>query len=272
MVQNHLFQLMAMVAMDPPVRYGKQSVRDRKADVLRAVVPIHPDQLDNIAIRGQYGPGTLDGQPAAGYRQEPDVSPNSTTETFVALRLMLDNWRWADVPFYLRSGKRLAEKLTQISIQFKRVPHLFFHLTSQDQIEPNVLTMRIQPNEGISLRLGARVPGPEMHIRQVQMDFSFATAFGKCPATAYESLLLDAMQGDPSLFNRSDAVETAWEILQPVLDAWGSRPPAGGFPNYAAGSWGPQAADELLSRDGRSWKDSSQAAIQQPTDTKRGVE
>lgn len=254
MFQNHLLQLMALVAMDPPVRCDQQSVRDRKADVLRAIIPINPESLADAAVRGQYGPGEMDGAPVAGYHEEPDVAPNSHTETFAALRLKIDNWRWADVPFYIRSGKRMPNKLTEINIQFKRVPHMFFQQTALDQIEPNVITIRIQPDEGIRLKLGAKVPGPEMHIRQVYMDFTYGEAFGTTPATAYETLLLDAMQGDTTLFNRSDAVELAWEVLAPVLETWEATRNYTHFPNYAAGTWGPEAADELLAKDGRAWR------------------
>jgi glucose-6-phosphate 1-dehydrogenase len=257
MFQNHLLQLLALIAMEPPVRYDRQSVRDRKADVLRAIIPIRPEQLNQLAVRGQYGPGQADGIAAAAYRDEPDVAPDSGTETFAALKLTMDNWRWAGVPFYLRSGKRLARKLTMVSIEFKRVPHMFFPQTAHDQIEPNVLTIRLQPDEGISLRLGAKAPGPEMHIRQMQMEFSYADAFGEFPATAYETLLLDALHGDPTLFNRNDAVELSWQILQPVLEGWNAAPAAAEFPNYAAGAWGPRAADELLAHDGRGWRNSA---------------
>jgi glucose-6-phosphate 1-dehydrogenase len=255
MFQNHLLQLMALLAMDPPVRYDGRSVRDRKADVLRSIVPINPENLAEAAVRGQYGPGTVNGLNVPGYREEPGVSPTSNVETFAAMKLIVDNWRWADVPFYIRSGKRLPAKRTEIAIQFKRVPHLFFRETA-DQIEPNVLTIRVQPDEGISLKLGAKQPGPQMHIRQVKMDFSYGDAFGVNPETAYETLLLDAMQGDPTLFNRSDAVELAWEVLEPVLETWSATRPFHPFPNYAAGTWGPAAADALIARDGRAWKNS----------------
>ena len=257
MFQNHLFQLLALVAMEPPVRHYGQSVRDRKADVLRAVMPSSAQTLAEVAVRGQYGPGERQGQPVLGYRQEPDVAPESSTETFAALKLLLDNWRWANVPFYLRSGKRMPQKLTLIAIEFKRVPHLFFYETPQDQIEPNVLTIRIQPDEGISLQLGAKLPGPEMYLRQMQMNFSYGEAFGEFPATAYETLLLDAMQGDPTLFNRSDAVELSWQILEPVLEAWQTTRAGTSFPNYAAGTWGPALADALLARDGHAWKNAT---------------
>jgi glucose-6-phosphate 1-dehydrogenase len=254
MFQNHLFQLMALVAMEPPVLYQGQAVRDRKADVLRAVVPIEPEHLTASAVRGQYGPGTLDGNAVPGYREESQVAPDSQTETFAALKLMVENWRWAGVPFYLRSGKRLPRKMTLIAIEFKRVPHLFLRQTRKNQIEPNMLTIRIQPDEGISLKLGAKMPGSKMVIRQMQMTFSYSTAFGEFPATAYETLLLDAMEGDTTLFNRSDAVALSWEILRPVLETWEAADSTVPLPPYAAGSWGPEEADQLLAQDGRAWK------------------
>jgi glucose-6-phosphate 1-dehydrogenase len=254
MFQNHLFQLMALVAMEPPARHHGESARDRKADVFRSIVPIEAVQLADVAVRGQYGRGEIDGQPVPGYRDERGVHPDSSTETFAALKLSVDNWRWAGVPFYLRSGKRMPQKLTLIAIEFKRVPHLFFHDVPQDQIEPNVLTIRIQPDEGIALKLGARAPGPAMYIRQMLMNFSYGDAFGEFPATAYETLLLDAMLGDLTLFNRRDAVELSWQILEPVLERWQGTPAATSFPNYAAGTWGPALADSLLACDGRTWK------------------
>jgi glucose-6-phosphate 1-dehydrogenase len=254
MFQNHLLQLMALVAMEPPARHHGESTRDRKADVFRAIVPIGAAQAAEVAVRGQYGEGTIDGQPVPGYRGETGVPADSGTETFAALKLMVDNWRWAGVPFYLRSGKRMPQKLTLIAIEFKRVPHLFFYDTPQDQIEPNVLTIRIQPDEGIALKLGARAPGPAMYIRQMLMNFSYGDAFGEFPATAYESLLLDAMQGDLTLFNRRDAVDLSWQILEPVLESWQATRASAPFPNYASGTWGPGTADALLVRDGREWK------------------
>jgi len=253
MFQNHLFQLMALVAMEPPARHHGESTRDRKADVFRAIVPIKAAQVPEVAVRGQYGRGQINGQPVPGYREEKGVAADSSTETFAALKLMVDNWRWAGVPFYLRSGKRMPQKLTMIAIEFKRVPHLFFHDMPQDQIEPNVLTIRIQPDEGISLKLGARAPGPAMYIRQMLMNFSYGDAFGEFPATAYETLLLDAMQGDLTLFNRRDAVDLSWQILEPVLESWQATRPST-FPDYAAGTSGPALADALLARDGRTWK------------------
>lgn len=254
MFQNHLLQLLAIIAMDPPVRYGGSSVRDRKADVLRAIIPINPENLGEMAVRGQYGPGVVDERTLRGYREEEGVNPKSHVETFVALKLFVDNWRWAEVPFYIRSGKRLHTKVTEIVIQFKRVPHMFFQLSSEDQMEPNLLIIRIAPDEGISLKFGAKVPGPAMRLRPVQMNFSYAETFQVQPATAYETLLLDAMEGDPTLFNRNDAVEHAWDLLEPLIDIWAATKPFHPFPNYASGSWGPAASDALLERDGRSWR------------------
>ncbi len=264
MFQNHLLQLLAIVCMEPPVRYQGSSVRDRKADVLRAMVPINPESLADIAVRGQYGPGIVDQHNVIGYRQEPNVRPDSNTETFVALKLMVDNWRWADVPFYLRSGKRMPAKVTEIVIQFKRVPHLFFQLGQDDQMEPNLLTMRIAPDEGIALRFSAKLPGPEMHLRPVQMNFNYADAFNVKPATAYETLLLDAMMGDSTLFNRADQVEAAWGVLEPLIDIWAASKPFQPFPNYASGTWGPPAADALIARDGRAWRNHSVSSATHP--------
>jgi glucose-6-phosphate 1-dehydrogenase len=254
MFQNHLFQLMALVAMEAPVRHHGESVRDRKADLLGAVVPIAPTRIAEVGVRGQYGGGEIGGQRVPAYREEAGVAADSGIETFAALELRIDNWRWADVPFYLRSGKRMPQKLTLIAIEFKRVPHRFFRDTPQDQIEPNLLTIRIQPDEGIALKLGARAPGPAMYIRQMLMNFSYGDAFGEFPATAYETLLLDAMQGDLTLFNRRDAVDLSWQILEPLLEAWHRTPASTSFPNYAAGTWGPASADALLARNGHTWK------------------
>ncbi len=254
MFQNHLLQLLAIICMEPPVRYAGSSVRDRKADVLRAIVPINPENLSDMAVRGQYGPGIVDGANVPGYRHEENVNPNSNTETYAALKLYVDNWRWADVPFYIRSGKRMPAKVTEIVIQFKRVPHLFFSLGAGDQVDPNVIIMRLAPAEGITLRFGAKVPGPEMRLRQVQMDFSYSDAFQVQPATAYETLLLDAMIGDATLFNRADQVEVAWALLEPLLEIWTATKSYQPFPNYSAGTWGPAAADALLTRDGRAWR------------------
>lgn len=257
MFQNHLLQLLALIAMEPPVSDYGESVRDRKIDVLRTVVPLDPARLENMAVRGQYGAGEIDGRLVPAYREEPGVSAESWTETFAALRLEVDNWRWSGVPFYLRSGKRMPRKLTVVSIEFERVPHLFLSGRRQHHIEPNVLTLRIQPDEGISLQLGAKAPGPEMSIRQMHMNFSYTDAFGEFPATAYETLLVDAMHGDPTLFNRSDSVDVAWRILEPVLEHWQTTRTAASLPTYPAGSWGPTLADELLARDGHAWRNTT---------------
>lgn len=253
MVQNHLFQLLAMVAMEPPVSFDADAVRDEKSKVLRAIVPLSEEDVLTSAVRGQYGPGSYGDAPLAAYRAEPRVDPASKTETFVALKLLLDNWRWAGVPFYLRTGKRLGDRVSEIAIQFKRPPSLLFRQTSADQLAPNFLVQRIQPNEGISLQFGAKVPGPKVQMGAVDMDFCYRDYFHSTPSTGYETLLYDCMVGDATLFQRSDNVELGWQIVTPILDVWKSLP-ARNFPNYAAGSWGPQAADDLLARDGRQWR------------------
>jgi glucose-6-phosphate 1-dehydrogenase len=247
MVQNHLFQLLALVAMEPPVTFDADAVRDEKVKVLRAVAPLVPDR----AVRGQYRAGMIDGRPVPGYREEPDVDPASRTETFVALALTVENWRWAGVPFYLRTGKRLAKRVSEIAIQFAPVPHRFFRALDLPDVEPNVLTLNIQPDEGLALTFGAKVPGPAMRIRTVHMDFLYGSAFGQAPE-AYERLLLDAVHGDSTLFTRHDEVEAAWALLMPLLDGWASSPeePA----PYEAGSWGPSPAFDLLAQDGRRWR------------------
>ena len=254
MFQNHLFQLLALVAMEPPVKYDGQSVRDRKADVLRGIEPLTQQNLGLAAVRGQYIAGHIGDESVIGYTEEADVNPHSNTETFAAIKFKIDNWRWADVPFYVRSGKRLGKKLTEIAITFKRVPHQFFNLGASNTIEPNVLTIRIQPDEGISLTLGAKTPGPDMVVRQMQMDFSYKSGFGDARATAYETLLLDAMDGNSTLFNRYDSVALSWDILDPLLKGWSSNAPAWPLAKYHSGSWGPVASDVLLARDGRQWR------------------
>ncbi|MGH9970935.1 MAG: glucose-6-phosphate dehydrogenase [Pyrinomonadaceae bacterium] len=251
MIQSHVFQVTSLIAMEPPVVLTPNSVRDEKFKAMQSVRPIPADRVDEFAVRGQYGPGTVLGETVVGYRQEPGVNPESSTETFAALKLNLDNWRWADVPFYLRSGKRLAKRVTEIAIQFKTVPHQLF--TDSDQpLEPNVLIIRIQPNEGISLRFGAKLPGQAMRIRWVNMDFRYGSSFGVKPPEAYERLLLDCMLGDSTLYARRDMVERGWEIVTPILEAW--KQPAPDFPNYEAGSWGPRSAFDLIERDGRKWR------------------
>jgi glucose-6-phosphate 1-dehydrogenase len=250
-VQNHVMELLSFVALEPPVSFEADAMRREKVKVWRSVQPIH--LLD--AVRGQYGPGMIDGKPVKGYRQEDRVDPNSSTETYAALKLGIENWRWAGVPFYLRAGKRLAKRATEITIQFKQPPQLLFKNQSGpcSELQPNLITMRIQPDEGISLRFGAKVPSPNMEVCPVNMNFSYAEAFGKSSANGYERLLLDAMLGDATLFAHRDGVEATWALLTPILDQWASTKPRD-FPNYPAGTWGPKSADELLSRDGREWR------------------
>jgi glucose-6-phosphate 1-dehydrogenase len=253
MIQNHVLQLLSLVAMEPPATFDATSVRDEKAKVLRAIRPLTAEQIDEFTVRAQYAEGWVGGKKVPAYRAEPKVSPNSVTETYAAVKLYIDNWRWADVPFYLRSGKRLAKRISEISIQFHRVPHLLFKGAGPDGLEPNVLSVNVQPNEGISLKFCAKLPGTTMQIRPVQMMFRYGESFGAPPPTAYETLLLDCMLGDATLFNRSDAVELSWELVDPILARWrelGSK----GLATYAAGSWGPAEADALIERDGRHWQ------------------
>ncbi|HLW47965.1 MAG TPA: glucose-6-phosphate dehydrogenase [bacterium] len=251
MVQNHMLQVLCLVAMEPPVSFDADEVRTKKTDVLRAVRPLTAG-VDASAVRGQYGPGRMDGAPVPGYREEPGIAAGSTTETFAALRLFVDNWRWQGVPFYLRTGKRLPVKATEVQIQFQPAPHLPFPPSAVEHWEPNRLIVRIQPAEGIVLRFQAKRPGPVMHLDVADMDFDYRRGFGGEPPEAYETLLLDVMWGDATLFMRADQIDASWSIVQPVLDAWRTVPP-GGVPVYAAGSWGPQAAELLPARDGRAW-------------------
>jgi glucose-6-phosphate 1-dehydrogenase len=237
--------------MEPPVSFEADSVRAEKIKVWRAIQPIHPADT----VRGQYGPGVVDGKPVPGYRQEDRVHPRSQTETYAALRLEIENWRWAGVPFYIRAGKRLAKRVTEITIQFKQPPLALFKDKDGlcNSIEPNILSMRIQPDEGIALRFGAKIPGPNMDICPVNMDFSYAQAFGVSSANGYERLLLDAMLGDATLFAHRDGVEATWALMTPILESWAHNPIAN-LPNYAAGTWGPATADALMTSDGRSWR------------------
>jgi glucose-6-phosphate 1-dehydrogenase len=257
MVPSHLFQLLALIAMEPPISLDGEAVRDEKAKVLEALQPLSPEQVLERVVRGQYGPGQMreaDGPAAVpGYREEEKVAPDSRTETFVALKLLVENWRWAGVPFYLRTGKRLPRRVSEIAIQFKHAPLTLFRGTGVETLRSNQLVVRVQPDEGISLRFGAKVPGPVLELGAVEMDFDYADYFGSQPSTGYETLLYDCMKGDSTLFQRADSVEAAWRALQPVLDVWQAIPPRD-FPNYAAGSWGPSAVDELLARDGRRWR------------------
>jgi glucose-6-phosphate 1-dehydrogenase len=251
MVQNHLMQLLCLVAMEPAVSFEADEIRNKKVDVLHAVRAISPATLHLSAVRGQYGPGLSGRQAVPGYREEEGVAPDSATETFAALKLFVDNWRWQDVPFYLRTGKRLPQQVSEISIQFRRVPHQSFPAEASLNWLPSRLVISIQPDEGIVLGFQAKYPGPKMQLRPVDMRFSYRESFDvPCP-DAYETLLLDVMKGDPTLFMRADQVEAAWELLMPVLQGWQAVPPAD-FPNYAAGTWGPESAQPLLSQ-GHSW-------------------
>jgi glucose-6-phosphate 1-dehydrogenase len=252
-VQNHGLQLVAVFAMEPPVEFRAEDLRDEKLKVLRGVKPMSPADVAANTVRGQYVSGWVEGERIQSYRDESEVSPDSETETFVALKLGIDSWRWAGVPFYLRTGKTLPSRVTEIAVQFKRAPLTLFARAGVSQVEPNVLAIRVQPDEGILLRFGAKVPGQGLQIRSVNMDFRYGASFAVDSPDAYETLLLDAMVGDPSLFTRDDEVERAWEILDPILTAWGSGE-GGPLHFYAAGSWGPPAADELLERDGRTWR------------------
>jgi len=253
MVPNHLFQLMTMTAMEPPISFDADEVRNKQAEVLHAIQPLAPEDVLTNMVRGQYGEGYIDGQYVVGYRQEPDVSPTSNTETFVAMKLQIDNWRWAGVPFYLRTGKRLAKRATEIVIQFRRTPFVLFRNTAVKNLETNRLVIHIQPEEGISLSFGAKVPGSVMRLGLVNMDFDYKSYFGAEHGTGYERLLRDCMAGDATLFQRADMVEAGWSVIQPIIDVWHALPPRG-FPNYTAGSWGPVEAEELLEREGRAWR------------------
>jgi glucose-6-phosphate 1-dehydrogenase len=253
MVPNHLFQLLTMTAMEPPISFDADEVRNKQAEVLHAIQPLSPEEVLTSMVRGQYGSGSFEGQRVVGYRGEPDVAPDSNTETFVALKLLIDNWRWAGVPFYLRTGKRMAQRVTEIVIQFRRTPFVLFRNTTVQNLETNRLVIHIQPDEGISLSFGAKVPGSIMKLGLVNMDFDYSSYFGVEHSTGYERLLRDCMAGDATLFQRADMVEAGWSVIQPILDVWHALP-ARGFPNYASGSWGPVEADELLERDGRAWR------------------
>ena len=253
MIPNHTLQLVAMTAMEPPISFDSEAVRDEKAKVLHAIQPLSAEEVLTKAVRGQYGPGVLKERNAPGYRTEPQVNPQSGTETFIAMELNIDNWRWAGVPFYLRTGKRLAQRATEIVIQFKRAPHLLFRDTGVESLSANQLVMHIQPDEGISLRFSAKVPGAVMNLGSVNMNMKYEEYFGAAPWIGYETLLLDCMIGDPTLFQRADMVEAGWRVVAPLLDVWKALPPRE-FPNYAAGTWGPKDADYMLEREGRQWR------------------
>lgn len=251
-VQNHMFQMLAYVAMEPPSSFYADDIRNGKVEVLKAVRLMKPEEVLTNTVRGQYSGGTIDGHIVLGYREEPDVSKDSRTETFAAMKLFIDNWRWAGVPFYLRSGKRLPKRNTEVIIQFKGAPEVLFRDTPVERLEANQLLFHIQPDEGIELIFQAKVPGPILRLQTVRMHFEYQAAFQGERGTGYERLLYDCMINDSTLFSRADLVETAWKIAQPILDIWSSLP-ARDFPNYPAGTWGPREATALMERDGRQW-------------------
>jgi glucose-6-phosphate 1-dehydrogenase len=251
-MQNHMFMLMALIAMEPPNSLQGETVRNEKVKLLQAVRRTSQEEALASTVRGQYGPGQIDGVPVPGYRQEKNVNPQSNVETYAAVKLMIDNWRWAGVPFYLRSGKRLAKRSTKIVVRFKTPPLALFGSNENEMIAPNRLIFNIQPEEGITFQVRAKVPGPTLATNAVHLDFDYSQFGERAPTTGYEKLLYDCMVGDSTLFHRSDMVEAAWEAAQPILDAWANNPPTD-FPNYAAGTWGPKAADDLLERDNHKW-------------------
>jgi glucose-6-phosphate 1-dehydrogenase len=253
MIQNHLLQVLSLIAMEPPAAFNADEIRARKVDVLRAIRPIPTDHIHQYSSRGQYGPGWLEGERVAGYRSEPDVDPASNTETFAALKLFIDNWRWQDIPFYLRTGKRMAQKVSQAVIQFRPAPHQSFPASANQDWLPNRLEIEIQPDEGINLHFQAKVPGVDLRLSSQEMRFRYSEAFHTTPPEAYETLLLDVIRGDATLFMRADQVESAWSVIAPVLDVWQSVAPSD-FPNYISGTWGPPSAEALIAQDGRRWQ------------------
>ena len=253
MIPNHLFQLTTLTAMEPPVSFEAHAVRDEQAKILHAIQQFSDEDVLRRAVRGQYGAGKINNVDVPAYRDEPNVLPSSNTETFAALKLSIDNWRWAGVPFYLRTGKRLKARHSSIVIQFKAAPFVLFRDTPVEKLTTNRLVIHIQPDEGLTLHFGAKIPGPVVNVGAVDMDFNYVEHFGEQIATGYERLLYDCMIGDATLFQRADMVEAAWSVVTPILDVWQAIPPRG-FPNYESGSWGPPDADKLLTDDGREWK------------------
>jgi glucose-6-phosphate 1-dehydrogenase len=253
MVPNHVLQLLAMTAMEPPASFEAEAVRAKKAEVIEAIRPLEQAQALDDAVRGQYDAGVVKGAQVRGYRQEPDVAPDSATETFIACKFTIDNWRWAGMPFYLRTGKSMQRRSTEIAIRFHQAPVALFRGTNVERMHPNWMVLRIQPDEGVSISFAAKRPGPTVKLASVSMDFAYKTYFKTSPSTGYETLIYDCMIGDATLFQRADNIEAGWRAVQPILDVWGNTLPVD-FPNYAAGGSGPAAADELLARDARAWR------------------
>jgi glucose-6-phosphate 1-dehydrogenase len=253
MVPNHLFQLLTLTAMEPPSCFDAEAVRSEKAKVLEAVRPFDAESARRNIVRGQYGAGIIDGKSVVSYRESPSIASDSVTETYVALKLTIDNWRWAGVPFYLRTGKALAARRSEIAIQFKQAPFALFRDTPVDRLTPNDLILKIQPEEGMTLRFSAKVPGPSVNMDGVEMRFNYKDHFNAAPNTGYETLIYDCMIGDPTLFQRADNIEDGWRVVQPALDVW-AKDHVKELPTYPAGSAGPREADALLAQDGRFWR------------------
>jgi glucose-6-phosphate 1-dehydrogenase len=254
MVQNHLLQVLSLMAMEPPVSLDAESIRDEKVKLLKSIRPLSPEAVARQVVRGQYRAGTINGEPRPAYRQEPKVNPDSNVETYLALKLFIDNWRWSGVPFYLRTGKSLPLSTSEVRVQFRPTPNVLFAAQCGPRLDPNALTLRLQPHEGISLRFNGKVPGTSVAVRPVRMDFSYDAEFGAYTPEAYERLLLDAMAGDPTLFIRRDEVEAAWRLVDGIRQGWEGRP-LSSREFYAAGTWGPVAAEELLAQDGHAWQE-----------------
>jgi glucose-6-phosphate 1-dehydrogenase len=253
MVPNHVFQLLALTAMEPPVRFDAEAVRTEKTKLLCAIQAFGPEDAGRNVVRAQYEAGTVKDKKVAAYRRSPDVAPDSTTETLIAMKLKIDNWRWGGVPFYLRTGKSLAARRTEVAVKFKQPPFAMFRDTPVDRLTQNFLVLRIQPDEGVALQFNAKVPGPVLHLDGVRMDFKYKDYFAAAPTTGYETLIYDCMKGDATLFQRDDTVEEGWRIVEPLLQAW-QKAPREPIPTYEAGSEGPAAAQELMARDGRQWR------------------
>jgi glucose-6-phosphate 1-dehydrogenase len=253
MVQNHLLQVLAVMSMEPPVSLEAECIRDEKVKLLKSIRPLLPSQIGTSVVRGQYIAGKIDGEPRIAYRQEAKVRPDSNVETFVALRLLIDNWRWSGVPFYLRTGKSLPQSASEVRVQFRPTPNVLFAAQCGPKLDANAITLRLQPNEGISLRFNGKIPGPSLQLRPVRMHFSYDTEFGAYTPEAYERLLLEALAGDATLFIRRDEVEAAWSVVDPIREVWRDLP-LSEKEFYAAGTWGPAAADELLATRGHTWR------------------